>query len=383
MSRTKNYAIQTAAKMQKQLNTVAADLYGGANDVTLGAGSLMQVTECIMDDGTEVIVNQDINGTQTPNYQDTVAKVPTVEVSTTVHSAGDLPFIVSALGWENLDGPKSNGTNYTHLIPLQIRGKEQRAYTAAEEALVVSGFDADDRINPYIHIARELGPSVEHAKNVVFKGIEIGSQQKQELKMKLAGTAESLTRDATKTGVSTWAKVTGAFANTFKHYQGVFTVGPQGGTLVATQVLEFMVKINHGLAEGVIPTGTSNSGLAQAEPLSDGLSEVTVDFRVYKHDSDLYKGWQTGDTKISAKMEYTRGSEFLGFYMPLLQVVNAQVEPGEGGTVLVSCRAMLPTATDPFTTERTVSATEWVLPFSTPFYAIAKEASQVNFLRTT
>jgi hypothetical protein len=382
MARTKNYAIQGAVSFQKQLGTVAADLYGGANDVTLGAGHLKFFSDPItIDDGIESIEDTAINGTQISNDSENISAVPTVEMPFNIHGNGDLDLLVTAFGWEALDGPKANATNNTHMIPLQIRGREQREYTAAEQALITVGFDTDDRINTYTHVGLDLGPSTLHAKNVVIKGFEIGSTQKQELKAKLTGTAEKLTRDAAKTGVANWAKIVGAYASTFKHYNAVFSVGPVSGTLVATQVTEFMIKVNHGLAEGIIPTGTSNGGLAQAEPMSDGLSEVTLDFKVYKHDSDLYKTWQINKTAIFAKMEYTRGSEFLGFYIPLMKVVTAQPDPADGGSVQVSCKLYLPAAADPFTTERTVVATEWTLPFVTPLYCIAREASASNFMR--
>jgi len=382
MGRTKDYAIQSAAKFQKQLNTVPADLYGGANDVTLGAGVIKQFDSLDINDVTEKIVDSAINGTQADNYQETVARLPTVEISGTMHTIGDVDLLVSTMGWENLDGPKAHTAGkYTHFIPMVETGKEQREYTAAEQALVSSGFDADDRINTYMHLARELGPSVEHAKNVVIKSFEFSSSQKQELKIKMSGTAESATRDTSKTGLDAWTTTAGNYAGTFKHYHGKLSVGLVGGSAAEIQCLEFACKGSFGLAEGVVPTGTSQGGLSQAEPLSDGKTELTVDFRVYKHDTNLYKNWETGDTKIFLKMEYTRGDSFLGFYLPLLQVVSAQMEAGEGGSVLVSCKGFLPTAADPFTTERTVGGSPWAVPFKTRMYLIAKDLDPTNWLR--
>lgn len=383
---TKNYALRCATKMQKQLNTVAADLYGGANDVTLGTGNKkrMDLDAVSIVDATEKVVDTAVNGTQSQNYQETVARLPTFEIAGSMHTQGDVDLIVSSAGWEALDGPKAHDTGkYTHLILLDNRGREQRAYTAAESALITAGYDADDRINTYFHLAVDKGPSTEHAKNCVVKGFELGSQQKQPLKFKATGTAESLTRDASHTNVSSWTEASGAFLAHFMHYNAVFSLGTVGGSLTATQILEFNLKVNHGLAEGNIPTGTSVGGLAQAEPLSDGFTEVTVDFRVYKHDTDAYKGYETGDTFLSAKMVYTKGDKVFGIYLPNLQVVNAQDETGDGGSVMVSCRAFLPTAADPFTADRTISATEWVLPFTTPVYFIAKDSDQTNYMRVS
>lgn len=380
--RTKNYAMKTALKMQKQLNTVPADLYGGANDVIPATGSLKYFEEVMINDPAEKIVDSAVNGTQADNFQETVAVVPTVEVSSSLHTSGDNDLLVSTLGFEALDGPKSHASGkYTHMILLQERGKEQREFTAAEQALIGGTFDADDRYNPYCHISQDQGPSTVNAKNVVFKGFEFSSQQKQELKFKATGTAESVVRVTPSGQTSGWTKIAGTLESTFKHYQGALSVGVEGGALSEIQCLEFAVKGNFGLTEGIIPTGTSNGGLAQAEPLSDGKTEITVDFRIYKHDTDVFKTYELVDTFLSAKMEYTRGDNFLGFYFPRLQVVSATPEFGEGGSILVSCRAFLPVGADPFTAERTVSATEWVLPFTTRMYLISKDANNTNWLR--
>lgn len=380
--RTKNYAMKTALKMQKQINTVSADLYGGANDVVPGTGNLKYFDECVINDPAEKIVDTAINGTQADNFQETVSVIPSVEVSASVHTAGDNDIIVSTIGFEALDGPKSHASGkYTHLILLQERGKEQREFSTAEQALIGATFDADDRYNCYCHIAQDQGPSTLNAKNVVFKGFEFSSQQKQELKCKFTGTAESVNRATPSGQTSGWTKNSGTLESTFKHYQGALSVGVEGQSLASIQCLEFAVKGNFGLTEGVIPTGTSNGGLAQAEPLSDGKTEITVDFRIYKHDTDVFKTYELVDTFLSAKMEYTKGDNFLGFYFPRLQVVSATPEFGEGGSILVSCRAFLPIGADPFTTERTVNATEWALPFSTRMYLISKDASSTNWLR--
>lgn len=384
--RTKNYASIVALKMQKQINTVPADLYGGANDVTPGIDSLKYFDQdaVMINDPTEKIVDTATNGTQADNFQENVAIIPTVEIGGSVHTMGDSDVLVTGLGFEALDGPKSHASGkYTHLILLQERGKEQRAFTAAEQALIGGTFDADDRYNTYCHIAKDMGPSTVHAKNVAFKGFEFSSQQKQELKFKLTGTAETVTRDATHAGVSTWTKPAGTLTSTFKHYQGVLMVGEIGQTQTALQCLEFSVKGNFGMTEGIIPTGTANGGLAQAEPLSDGKTEITVDFRVYKHDTDLYKNWELQDKKIQLRMEYTKGDAFLGFYLPELQIVNAQAEEGDGSSVLISCRAFLPSGADPFATQRTVNATPWALPFTTRMYLIAKDLDDTNWLRVS
>lgn len=384
MSRTKDFQVIQAAGFQTQLDTVAADLYGGVNDVTLGAGNLKGFSEAgqlNFSDGTNVSVDDAVNGTQDPNGQEITGTMPTYDGTHSIYESGTTDLTVHAMGWEDLAGPKEEDSKYVHLIPFNNLGKDQRAYTTAESALVSSGYLATDRINLAMHFARLTGVSEEHLKNGYCNSFEFSSSAGNPLQLKLSGVGESLTRDTGKSTYANWTKQANSFSKRFMHYEGAFTLGTLGGSLTSRGILEFTVSANQGMATDNQPTGTSNGGLNRAEPLSTGMSEVNVTFRIYKHETDDYKTWEAGQTVLSAKMAYTRGGNYCNFFFPELQVVSAEPDFGNGGSVLVTCKAKLPTGTDPFSTDRTVDSVLWALPFRSAFYMMIKDNVNTNWMR--
>jgi hypothetical protein len=380
MARTKDYASIVAAKFEKQKLTTAADLYGGANSVAVGADNMILVKSCVINDGVEKVSDEAINGTQARNGEETVAMLPTVEIEAEVYDAGTLPLIVAGMGWEALDGPKTSGSLKAHLIPFNIYGQDQRDFTSAEQTLIGGTWAASDKVNLGLHVAMDTGPSTKHAKNCYFDAMEISSQAMGILSLKLTGTAETNTLDGTHATVSTWTKKSTSFVSRWKHYQSTATFGAIGGGQTTVQILDFSVKATRGMAKGNVPTGTGNSGKAQAEPLSTGLSEVTVDFTIYKDDTDQWRTWQVGDTLLQLKNEYVSGLKKLGFYFPQLQISALDPKAENGSSVTVSCKAFLPVGTDPFATERTFG-TPWALPFATPFYMISVDTDTVGYMR--
>lgn len=382
MSRTKDFTKQVAVKFQKQKATVAADLYGGANDVTVGTGNLMQVKSCTINDGIEKVTDEAINGTQAINGEEIVAMLPTVEIEADLYDAGNLPLIVAGMGWEALDGPKTTGALKAHLIPFNINGQDQRDFTATEQTLIGGTWASADKVNLGLHVAQDTGPFTKHAKNTYFDVMEISSAQTKILGMKLTGTAEVNTIDTAHSTVSAWTKVATSFVSRWKHFQSTFTFGSVGGSQTAIQALEWSVKTSRGMAKGNFPTGTGNSGKAQAEPLATGRSEVTVDFKIYKDDTDQWRTWQIGDTLLQLKVEFVSGLKKLGFYFPQLQIATIDAQADNGSSVAISCKAFLPIGTDPFATERTFTGV-WALPFPTPFYIISVDTDTTLYMRQT
>ena len=380
--RTKDFTKVCAAKFQKQKATVTADLYGGANDVTLGVGNLMSVKTCDILDGVEKISDEAINGTQIINGEMVIALLPTVSVEADIYDTGTLPLIVAGMGWENLDGPKTSGSLKAHLIPFNVNGQDQREFTSAEQTLIGGTWVTGDRVNLGLHIASDTGPFTKHAKNTYFDQMEISSKQKDVLALKLTGTAEIASVDTSHTTVSTWSKASNAFVSRWSHYKSLFTFGAIGGSQVAIQALEWSLKVTRGMAKANVPTGTGNGGLAQAEPVSTGRSEVTVDFKIYKDDTDQWRTWQLGDTLLQLKVEFVSGLKKLGFYFPQLQINAIDTQADAGSSVMISCKAFLPTGVDPFATERTFT-TPWALPFPTPFYIISVDSDAVGYMRQT
>jgi hypothetical protein len=382
MSRTKDFEVVGAASFQKQMETVAADLYGGANDVTLGAGHKKRFMSLNINDGTNVSTDESTNGTQIQNNQELDSVMPTFDAEHALYESGVTDLLTHALGFEALDGPKTDGaSDYVHMILLNSTGKDQREYTTAEQALVSSGFDPADRINLAMHIAQNMGPSVKHAKNCYTNAFEIASSQGGSLSLKFSGTAESISRDATKSGFTSWSYPANTFARRFRHYEASISIGPIAGSISEVDCMEFAAKASFGQAEQQ-PTGTSNGGLSRAEPVSTGSSEVTVDVRIYKHDSDTMKGYEADQSILSLKAEYVRGTKFVKLLIPEAQVVNVQEDHADGSSLLVSLRCRIPTvAKDPFSTERTVNAVEWALPFASPLYIMASDNINTNWMR--
>jgi len=380
MARTKDYAEKTASKFQLQRGTTDADKYGGANTVTLGAGDLKFYDTLEITDPPEVVQDQARNGTQSANYQETFAVMPSIEGEGALYEYGMLDDVTSAMGWEALDGPKDSGdaTNYVHMVLFQNQGKDQRDFTTAEQALY--SYVSGDIYNPFKTFAKDRGPSTEIAKNVAIQQFEISGQPKQPVMFKFSGNAESVTRDVAHTGVDSWTAPTDSFASRYKLFNASFAVGEDQGALTTYGITEFSVKGNFGMAAELQPTGTSNGGLSRAEPCSTGLSEVTFDFKIHKHDSDTWKNWEQGQTILNAKLEMTKGDAKFNMYFPMLQVTNIDIEADDGSSVMVNCRAFLPTNTDPFATERTVNSVEWVLPFSTPVYFMVTDTDTTNWM---
>jgi hypothetical protein len=380
MARTKDFTEIVAVKFEKQKLTTAADLYGGANAVAVGADNQILYKTCVILDGVEKVVDEAINGTQANNSEETVALLPTVEIEADLYDAGNLPLIVAGMGWEALDGPKTSGALKAHLIPFNVLGQDQRDFTTAEQTLIGGTWGATDKVNLGLHVAQDSGPSTKHAKNAYFDSMEISSQAMGMLGIKLSGTAEVNTLDATHATVSSWTKKATSFISRWKHYQSTATFGAIGGSQTVVQILDFSIKATRGMAKDNVPTGTGNGGKARAEPLATGRSEVTLDFTIHKDDTDQWRTWQIGDTLLQFKNEFVSGLKKLGFYFPQIQITALDAKADNGSSVTVSCRAFLPVGVDPFATERTFG-TPWALPFVTPFYIISVDTDTIGYMR--
>jgi len=80
-------------------------------------------------------------------------------------------------------------------------------------------------------------------------------------------------------------------------------------------------------------------------------------------------------------LAFTYGDNYFKILIPMAQVTNIDIDPTGGSSVMVNCKCFLPTAADPFTTDRTIDSVEWVLPFSTPVYVLMQGIDTVNYLR--
>lgn len=375
---SKSFSARHAVKSGKQLLTTSADLYGGATDPVFGAGNEVIFMEPLkIEDAPEFLDDEGVNGTQVIRGKELVAVPVKVSGKARLHTLGCEELIYAGLGYETINGP---GTGGTHLFLLDTTGKDQRAYTTAEAALVTSGYDASDRLNRYLHIGQYLGPGLVRASNVSIKELTIAGTAKDSVTIEFSGSAERVERDPAKPGLSTLSLQSNSFLEWFMLRHCTANIGIVG-SLETIQIVSFTAKNVFGQAEGNYPTGTSNSGLSQAEPVSDGFTKTTLELEYYRHDTDTFKTWEQAKQEIACSLEFTRDTKKAALCFPRLVVTSAVPEITKAGTIKISCDALLPTGTDPFTDIRSMSGTEQTLPFATPMYMVMKNGETVNYGR--
>ena len=386
LNRTTDFGMRFAIDMQKQLNTVPADLYGGANTVALGANDEMLLDEVTISDDPEFHVDEANNGTQIARGQDLVAVMVPISAKGKIWARGAERLLVSALGYESVAGPTLHTTSrYARVIALSPIGKDQRTYTTAEQAAVVSGYDADDRINVYQTVGRLMGPSEEIVKNVSWKSVKFSCEQKGPLMIEVSGTGEKLTRDATKATSPNWSVLASSQSTWFAMRHCTAKLGAPSSQ-AAISLLDFSVSAELGQAEGQVPTGTGNSGLAQAEPVSTGMTEVTVEGTIYLHNTDQLKTWEQAATELCLSLDFLRAdSDRLVICIPSMKLVSVEADGADGGSIKFTAKAFLPTGSDPFATERTFGgspvAVPTVLGSAVPMYVVLDNTISTNWMR--
>jgi hypothetical protein len=391
MARTTDFGIKYGAKFQTQINTVPADLYGGANGVTLGAGDQVLLDDLMITDTPEQFKDIAVNGTQFAQDQIVSAILVPVQGSTKVYTYGIENLLVSAFGYQRLDGPVANSGVYGHLLCVPPNGKDQRAYNATEAALTLTpAYDVDDRINAYMTFVKHMGPSDQIAKNTSIKTFSIKGESRGPLMLEFTGTAETSTRDATRAqGLAlTVAANTQNQWYMLRNCRNASTgasgvkMGP-AGALVEVSALSFAINVTAGQADGQIPTGTANGGLSQAEPVATGETEIIVEVKRYLHDTDTYKDYEQVGTEIACSIEAVYGTRKLALCIPRMKITAAVEDKADGGSITITGTALVPTAaSEAFTAIRTINATEMALPFTTAFYAVLVSPESVNQMRS-
>lgn len=389
MTRTTDFGLQYGAKFSKQLDTTPADLYGGANSQVPGANDLMKFDELKLTDTPEQFQDVSTNGTQFETGQLVSATPVQFQGTIKAYTHGIERLLVSALGYERLDGPVENAGKFCRLICLAPNGKDQRTYTAAEAALVV-GYDADDRINTYLNFAVTKGPSDELAKNGSIKSFTIKAESKGPLMLEIAGSAERLTRDATKAASAALTLASGTQQSYYmlRDFRDPSTgaslikMGP-AGSMTALSALSMSVSVELGQADGQYPTGTSNGGLSQAEPVATGPSTITVEIKRYLQNNDTFKTWEQVGTEVAFSAEAAKGDDGLAICVQRLQVTAVELDEADGGSITITAKGYLLSATsEAFTAIRTFNSAIIDLPFNTGMFLKVVSPNAVNQLRS-
>lgn len=386
---TTTFKVKAGIKKAKGLAPTASDLYGGDAMPSFGAGAQVLLTEPKIEIAPTMVDDESVNGTQFATGQD-VAMLPVkVSASHEVRTIGSGQLLFHAFGYDSLQGPVASGTKHAHLLCIDPDGKDQTKYTAAE-ILQVPAITANDYKNRYFHVMRQEGMGNLIARNATIKEFSLACEQKSTLKMEFSGTAQDHVIDADFSQSAGLAlpftvgeavrlklsnlKVGGAWI-------GVWNADNSAITESRECMLNFSVSNSFGQAEGV---ATSCSGLYQAEPVADGFNELSVEFSRYKVDTYDWLERLTSGTKIAMKVLFTVGDYKLYLFMPMLSINNVSHELGDGGKITVTAKGLyIEKANDPFVADRTVGATEMVLPFDCNFYALVVNDDATNYMRLT
>lgn len=388
MAQTKDFALRYALKKAVGNTPTSAELYGGGTYPTLGAGTQTRWQELQITDTPEKYEDSSSTGSQWSKQKE-VSNVPvTWTGKTEVFVNNSLTEIVASLGFEDLSGPINfDTTKYSHLIQLQPNGKDQRLYTSAEAADATANlnlspaYNATDQINTYMRLGVEMGPYDEFCENANVSEFTFSCESKNPLMLEMNGQGEEVTRDTNKTSSATWTDRVSCDEKRFFMRHASCEFGPLGAP-IAVPIFNFEASVSLGVADDLFPTGTSNSGLSRAEPVSTGKQAVSVNFQINKHDTINYKNYEQADTICQLKVSFARGDYQMDFLFPSLNVISAEPEVGDGSKINIQAEGYIPCSADPFTAERSVSGTEQTLTYDkTPFYIMLVNENSENGMR--
>lgn len=386
---TTSFSVRSGITKGKGLAPLSADLYDGANYPSFGAGDEVLISSPEIEEAPTMLDDEGVNGTQYSSGQD-VSALP-VQVSGTVAlrtiDAGRMLF--HALGYESLEGPLVSGDKYAHLFLIDPSGKDQRLYNDAEKLLDPT-IGATDVRNAYFNMLRADGPADRIAHNATIKEFTLSSEGGAPLNLEFSGTAQNAIKDATKAGslamtlpalIQLMKRYKWSDQTTLKSYIGKWN---EAGTAV-TEGVECLTNLSisnsFGQAEGV---QTSCSGLAQAEPVADGMGELTVELSRYKYDTlDWMETLKSGQ-EIAFRTGFKIGDYTLQIFVPRIKLNSASGVVGEGGRINLVGKALKPeNSVDPFATQRTIGGTTFALPFASPMYVILVDDTDTNYMRVS
>jgi hypothetical protein len=222
-----------------------------------------------------------------------------------------------------------------------------------------------------------MGPADSKQVNCRINNFTLSGTQKEPLKIQAGFVSELVDKDETKADSSAWSLTDSDFVNPLQlRNTGAFEVQ---GTEVG--IFDFSYATEWDIDPDRYPTGTSNSGLARAEPFTNSV-KVNLNFTVEKHDSLVWENYRDGATTVKIKHELAMGSTgFLGLYFPEVQIKTVEIDPQGGSRVAITAEAHHVTGADPFSSERTHDGGTVSRLYDTPFYAILKNGKTINYGR--
>ena len=386
---SKDFSQEFGLVKSKGNQAVQADLYGGANVPTIGAGGRVRWEEMELTDTPEKYKDVGSTGNQfTKN--DIVSAVPVSwSGKTDVFVDNTLTEIGCSFGFEELSGPVGFGAGlHSHLISLDPQGKDQRLYTAQEASDATANgnfspaYDPSDVRNVYLKLLQGLGPADESGVNCSVSSFKLSCESKNPLKLEMSGSTERKIYDETKSESENLTDRIGCEEGRFFMRHCTAEVGEIGGAKEALSIFSFEVGAELSQAEDLFTSGTSNDGLSRDEPVSSGEQTISGSMVINKHDTIKWDEYKELDTKLHLKFDFAVGQKRFILCLPLINVKEAPFELGDGSKINVSFEAHIPCDPDPFQTERSVSGTEQTLTYAqSPLYLIWVNENSNNVLR--
>lgn len=389
MSQSKDFSQEFGLIKEVGNTPTAADLYGGANSPTMGAGNRTHWEELEITDIPEKYKDIGSTGNQFTKNDEVVAVPVSWSGKGDVYVDNTLTEIGCALGFEELSGPVNyDTTKYSHLLSLLPLGKDQRLYTATEAADATANasfspaYDSGDYINVFMRLMKAWGPADLSAENCAASAFKLMCEAKSVLKFEMSGSGERTIRDTSKTQSANFTDRVGCDEGRFAMRHCTASVGVVGGSATDLSIFGFEINVEMGQAEDLFPSGTQNSGLSRSEPVSTGETLVTGSMTINKHDTIQWDQYKEADTKLFLKFDFAAGDRRFIICLPLINVKEAPVELGDGSKINVSFEAHIPCDADPFTAERSISGSEQTLTYpETPLYIVWSNENSNNVLR--
>ena len=376
--RTRQYAVTYAARPVKQKAVTANDLWNGSNPPTLGAGDEVRFLECKVNDSPTWFTDNSNNGSQLENGITEVMNKGDVNAKLYAYTEGITPLLTSAFGWEVLAGPVTTGSMHQHLIAYQPFGRDQRDWTASEQAKL-TGYSAGDSYNPGYTFGVSEGPNDIIARYAVIESITLSCQQKQPLELELTAVTDQVIRDNAKTYSPNWSIAPNTWQNYFA-MKDVTTamIGPVG-SMVAAHFTEFKVSVQHGIVKD---TQTTLTAVGRAYPYSSDFSKLGFEATVFIHDSSQWKTWEQNAQNLAVKIQFSKGNNSLAIFITNMQFSTVTVDYANGGTVKLqgSIFAAPSTNNSVFTDPFAADHTALPLDIQSPLYLLVTDSNANNTL---
>jgi hypothetical protein len=392
MPMTKDYLLKFGAIKATGNSPAAGALYGGATNPTLGANNQRRYDEVDISDTPETYEDMSKTGDLGTREHEIAAIPVSYTLKTKVYPETTGLELFGCFGYADLGGPRLLGGKRKHIFELRTAGKDQTAYRSDEAALATANaslspaYNANDRINPYLHVLRQLGDYDETAINSAVKEFTISGEPKSAIMLEMSGPCERVVRDTNKTQGNALTEPTaqdGVYFMT-RHCRAFFgqyvaPIGSADAVLNEVDLISFSIKTAFGMAEDIF---TTRSALNRSEPVSTDKLDVDIDLTINRHEGVDYKLLEQAGTITSLKITATRGTDIMHLLIPEAQIMNAKEEIGDGSRWTLQLKARRPKNADPFIASRG-GASAVALIHRPPFYVVLDNDQTTNYMRVS